>query len=201
MKFFCKWMKIICLVFFSICIVSAAVYSFKSFVEIADNIGDCKIKSNYANAKINKAVVMGRKKSNFNIKNSCFEKLCGCIKFSSEDFIGECCVMKSENRLLVSSVSYSAPIFYSYSCRPYGRRYSKEECVEKAKKIVSECIPDRLSFGQAPVLTECTDKNLSYFAVFSVSEDPECKITVGIRSDTLSVVYFDARRLYFSGIN
>lgn len=201
MKLLFKWIKRTCFAFLSACLVFALIFSIKSFAEIADNIGDCQIKSNYANAKINKTVVIGHKKSDFNIKNSCFEKLCGCIKFSSEDFLGECCVMKSENRLLVSSVSYSAPIFYSYSCTPTGKQYSKQECIEKAKETVLACVPHKAVSLGTPVFWESRENNLTEIVTFVFSDKPECKITVGIRYDTLRPVYFDARQLYFSGIN
>ena len=201
MKLLCKWIKRFFAFFLTVCLTFAMIYSIKSFAEIVYNIDNCKIKSNYANAKTNKAVVMGHKKSNFNITNSCFEKLCGCIKFSSEDFLGECCVMKSENRLLVASVSYSAPIFYSYSCEPKGKNHSREECIEKAKKTLTECMPHKSVCRGNPVFSESKENNLCEFVTFVFPDSPQCKITVGIRYDTLNPVYFDARQLYFSAEN
>ncbi len=179
-------------------VISAAVFSYRSYEDILHVVGNCKKSRNSADVKIAAQVVNGYKKSDFCINNSFFVNLCGCIKFSDVSYSGEFCILRSDNRLLIASVRYSSPIYYVYSCMPEKHVYSPEECQNAAKKLIYECVPNELLGNSAPVLISSETDALCEKTVFCVNCGENGKtISVSVRCDTLNPVYFDAREIYF----
>ena len=184
-------------VFAAAIVVGMGIYGFKSLDEIGDIIGNCGNNGIFKDAENKSIGMIGCKKSDFCINNNCILKLCGCIKFSKTDYLGECCIMKSENRILVASVRYSAPVFYSYSCAPIGRLHTRSECIKAAEKIVAECIPDTASGKGKPYVNGSVTDGFTERITFVFGGKTERRVPVGLRYDTLNAVYFDARQIYF----
>ena len=173
------------------------IYSIISLFSISNNIDSCRKSHYFTIAENDVPRIYSGKLSNFDINIRPFSDLCGCIKFSDTGYTGDLCIMKSENRMLVASVRYSAPIYYRYDCTPESAKYTTEQCEEYAEKIVTECIPDTVSGAGVPSVKSSENEFLTEKMTFIYPEHPQCEIYVSVRYDTLKVVLFDARKIYF----
>lgn len=185
-------------VFITLCILilsAAVLYEIYAIAEIKNNIDNCKTSSKSANAEYEIPVKIGYKLSAFDIHDERFTILCGCVKFSQCHNMGECLIFRNENRTLIASERYCSPVYYSYNCSPQTRKYTDEECLREVKRIAVRCIPPEISGGSAPEIKSYGTEGERFNARFSFKGKED--VFISIRNDTLSVVYFDARDIYF----
>lgn len=180
----------------AIILFAAIVFEIKSIAEFTHTIGACKKYKYYANAKYECEKSTNAKNTEIIDNNRHIMDLCGCVKFSTISQKGNCIIMRNDNRILTYSLKYSAPVYYSYTCSVNEIHFTEKECLDKARSLVSNVIPDGISGCIHPEILNSASENFIVSVRLYFPGKENRIITVRIRRDTCHPVYFDARQIF-----
>lgn len=115
----------------------------------------------------------------------------------AEDSINDTVYFYHTNRYLAMYAPLRAPYYYVYGCTVEETVLEREACLQNAVVFLQRTLPPAFRGTGIPQETEASAKGREgcFFFCLAYPANPDAAITVGVRRDTGSVIFMDARAL------
>lgn len=161
--------------------IIACAFSVESLKKSVSEIDNCRYTADYAKAENGNCIA----------EINGLEILCNCKTMSNSANAENMFVFYNENQYLIYDTVINAPVFFSYCSRPSVRRYTINDCLKEAERVIASFLPKNADIV-----------SLKYHAFydgcyrFTATTSDAKEVILSVRADTAKISYYDASELW-----